>query len=64
MWKILSEKQPLTIKDLDINGHDLMKLGINQGKEIGIMLNKLLDIILENPNLNNKEDLIKIVESI
>ncbi|HCL4447500.1 TPA: HD domain-containing protein [Clostridium botulinum] len=62
--KILSEKQPLTIKDLDINGHDLMKLGINQGKEIGIMLNKLLDIILENPNLNNKEDLIKIVESI
>ncbi|HDK7138854.1 TPA: HD domain-containing protein [Clostridium botulinum] len=62
--KILSEKQPLTIKDLDINGHDLMKLGINQGKEIGIILNKLLDIILENPNLNNKEDLIKIVESI
>ncbi|NFB58270.1 HD domain-containing protein [Clostridium botulinum] len=62
--KIISEKQPLTIKDLDINGHDLMKLGINQGKEIGIMLNKLLDIILENPNLNNKEDLIKIVESI
>ncbi|MCC5423436.1 CCA tRNA nucleotidyltransferase, partial [Clostridium botulinum] len=37
--KIISEKQPLTIKDLDINGHDLMKLGINQGKEIGIMLN-------------------------
>ncbi len=62
--KILSERQPLTIKDLDINGYDLMKLGINQGKEIGIMLNKLLDIILENPNLNNKEDLIKIVESI
>ncbi|EQC1535517.1 CCA tRNA nucleotidyltransferase [Clostridium botulinum] len=62
--KILSEKQPLTVKDLDINGYDLIKLGINQGKEIGIMLNKLLDIILENPNLNNKEDLIKIVESI
>lgn len=64
MRKILSEKQPLTIKDLDINGYDLMELGINQGKEIGIMLNKLLNIILENPNLNNKEDLIKIVESI
>lgn len=62
--KILSEKQPLTIKDLDIDGHDLMELGIKQGKEIGIVLNKLLDIILENPNLNNKEDLIKIVESI
>ncbi|EJO5347270.1 HD domain-containing protein [Clostridium botulinum] len=62
--KILSEKQPLTIKDLDIDGHDLMNLGIKQGKEIGIMLNKLLDITLENPNLNNKEDLIKIVENI
>ncbi|APH21010.1 CCA tRNA nucleotidyltransferase [Clostridium botulinum] len=60
--RVLNEKQPLTIKDLDINGYDLMKLGINQGKEIGIMLNKLLDVILENPNLNNKEDLIKIVK--
>ncbi|NCI19739.1 HD domain-containing protein [Clostridium botulinum] len=61
--KILSEKQPLTVKDLDINGYDLIKLGIDQGKEIGIMLNKLLDIILKNPNLNNKEDLNAIVRS-
>ncbi|HCL4455178.1 TPA: CCA tRNA nucleotidyltransferase [Clostridium botulinum] len=62
--RVLNEKQPLIIKDLDINGYDLIKLGVKQGKEIGIILNQLLDKVLENPNLNNKEDLIRIVESI
>ncbi|WP_251861767.1 CCA tRNA nucleotidyltransferase [Clostridium sp. Marseille-Q2269] len=62
--KILSEKQPLKVKDLDITGYDLMKLGIRQGKEIGTVLNKLLDIVLEKPNLNNKKDLIELVKSL
>ena len=56
-FKILNEKQPLTVKDLAINGHDLMNIGIQQGKEIGIALNWLLEMVLINPNLNNYEDL-------
>ncbi|SKC70221.1 CCA tRNA nucleotidyltransferase [Maledivibacter halophilus] len=56
--KILNEKHPLTVKDLDINGHDLMKIGARQGKEIGIILNKLLNMILDNPDLNRKDILI------
>jgi tRNA nucleotidyltransferase (CCA-adding enzyme) len=57
--KVLNEKQPMTIKDLDINGYDLIELGIPPGKEIGIILNKLLDIVLDNPILNKKEVLIE-----
>ena len=55
--KIISEKQPLTVKDLAINGNDLMEIGIQQGKEIGIALNWLLEMVLINPDLNNYEDL-------
>ena len=56
-YKIINEKQPLTVKDLTINGHDLMEIGFKQGKEIGITLNWLLEMVLINPDLNNYEDL-------
>jgi len=59
--RILNEKQPLSIKDLKISGSDLMDLGVGQGKQIGIILNELMEIILENPELNRKDSLIEIV---
>ncbi len=62
--RILKEKQPLSIKDLEINGHDLIENGITEGKEIGTILNELLQIILEKPKLNTKESLINIVKKI
>lgn len=62
--RILSEKQPLGIKDLDINGYELMKAGIPQGKEVGDILNMLLEIVLKNPKLNSKDILLRIVNII
>ncbi|SCG83159.1 polyA polymerase family protein [Proteiniborus sp. DW1] len=59
--RIINEKEPMTVKDLDINGHDIMNLGVAQGKEIGDMLNYLLEIVLENPELNNKDILLALV---
>ena len=44
--------------DLDINGYDLMDLGYS-GKEIKEKLNFLLEAVLEEKVLNNKEKLIK-----
>jgi len=61
--QINSEKQCLTIKDLKINGSDLLSLGYRQGKEIGDILNKLLYIVLDNPELNTYDNLIKIAKS-
>ncbi|WP_330397001.1 CCA tRNA nucleotidyltransferase [Anaerovirgula multivorans] len=61
--RILNEKQPLSIKDLDINGNDLIKLGFKQGKQIGKVLNELLDVVLEEPEFNKKDKLIDYVKS-
>ncbi|NMB28375.1 MAG: HD domain-containing protein [Tissierellia bacterium] len=61
--RVLSEKQPLGVKDLDINGYDLMEIGIPQGKAIGIILNSLLECVLENPELNNKNILLEIAKN-
>lgn len=58
--KILSDGQPLGIKDLAINGHDLLGLGFQQGKEIGETLSRLLEKVLDRPELNNKEKLLRL----
>lgn len=60
--KIINEKQPLTVKDLKINGYDLMALGMKPGKEMGKLLNELLELVLENPKTNNEDYLIRYVK--
>lgn len=58
--KILEEKQPVFLSDLEINGTDLMNLGITEGEEIGVVLNKLLSVIHNEPEKNQKEILLKL----
>lgn len=52
-----------TLKDLAINGNDLMELGI-RGVLIGKTLNKLLDIVIKYPSWNTKEKLVKMAPGI
>lgn len=59
--RIINNNEPLSIKDLCINGDNLKELGITHGKSIGITLNILLEKVLKNPLLNNYNDLAKIV---
>lgn len=61
-YRILQENLPLCIKDLDITGYDLMEIGYKKGKELGDILNKLLNKVLEDPTLNTKEKLLRIAE--
>lgn len=56
--KILNSHEPISVKDLAVNGNDIMALGF-KGKEIGEVLNKLLDIVIENSQTNTKEYLLK-----
>ncbi|MFT9496215.1 CCA tRNA nucleotidyltransferase [Anaerosolibacter sp.] len=60
--KIIREKQPLFVKDLAIDGTDLIAIGIPQGKRIGGVLNTLLEKVLEEPDLNHREILLRMVE--
>ena len=57
--------QPMEVTDLAISGHDLMKeFDLKPGAWIGETLNKLLEQVLENPELNTKEKLIELAKKI
>lgn len=57
--KVLEEDNALKIGDLRINGQDLMDtFKIPPGPIVGKTLNYLLELVLENPNLNGKEELL------
>ena len=61
---ILVKSECFSLKDLKINGKDLIKeLNLKGGKHIGEILNYLLDKVLENPEMNNKEILISLAKS-
>lgn len=53
--KVLAEHQPYLTADIVVNGRDLIKLGFRAGREIGDTLHILLDEVLVNPALNNRE---------
>lgn len=59
--QIKEQQQCLTLKDLAVTGKDLMEQGMQPGKELGEMLHYLLDLVLEEPQLNNKEKLLCLV---
>jgi tRNA nucleotidyltransferase (CCA-adding enzyme) len=57
------EKQILGLKDLAIDGYDIMKaLNLPPGKEVGKKLKELLELVLEDPTLNEKEKLMTILK--
>jgi len=56
--EILQERPPVSLKDLAVNGKDLIELGYNDGKEIGQILKELLNLVLEKPALNQKKILL------
>ena len=64
LMEIKKENQELKVSDLRINGDDLINIGIKEGKEIGRVLSILLSEVKANPNINNKEDLIKLSEEL
>lgn len=60
----LNKNNILSLKDLKINGKDLMNNGIPSGKELGIILNELLETVIEDPSANEKDNLLKIAKNI
>ena len=61
--KIEMQKNALSIKDLAINGKDLIQNGFEPGKKLGFILNHLMECVIEDPDLNTRENLLKIAKS-
>lgn len=59
--EICDKEQCLTLKQLALNGRDLMELGVQQGQAMGEILNTLLEIVLEDPGKNTREYLTEYV---
>lgn len=58
--EICRKQECMSLKDLAVTGTDLIALGIPPGKEIGRLLDELLEVVLEEPELNTKEELMRI----
>ena len=61
--EIIRLGQCVTLKQLALTGRDLIEIGIKPGVQMGTILNELLELVLDNPNYNQKEQLIQIVKS-
>ncbi len=59
--EIKEKKQCVSMKDLAVTGKDLIAAGMQPGQELGDKLDELLDLVIENPELNTKEELLKYV---
>lgn len=60
----LEKKPPFGPKDLAINGNDIKNLGIEEGPQIGIILNKIVEAVLDEPKLNTKEELLLLAKKL
>lgn len=60
----LSESSVFSLKDLAINGKDLISIGIPPGKQVGHILNELLDMTIDDPDSNTPEKLLHIAKKL
>lgn len=57
--QVLEEQQCFSMKDLSINGDDLIALGFVPGKKLGEVLKSLLMSVIDNTLPNDRETLLK-----
>ena len=57
--KILEEGDCLSLKDLAVNGKDLIAAGMKPGREIGEVLGAMYRDVIDDPEHNNKEYLME-----
>lgn len=60
--QVEKENHCIKLSDMEIKGKDLIDMGIAPGKEMGTILKALFEKVLDDPTLNDKEKLKKMVE--
>lgn len=56
--RVLEEEACLSLRDLAVDGRDLIKEGIRPGKQIGEILSRLLQLVIDHPEYNTREYLL------
>ena len=62
--EVLQEDECFSLKDLAVNGKDLIGVGYKAGKELGNTLNKLLQLVIDGDCPNEKEKLLQEAKSL
>jgi tRNA nucleotidyltransferase (CCA-adding enzyme) len=61
--KIVAEANALHVNDLKVDGHDVMQaLRLPPGPRVGRILNDLLEKVLDDPALNERETLLRLIK--
>lgn len=63
MVKILKTKPPFSVKDLEVNGYDIMNYNLS-GKQIGETLNMLLEKVISGKIENNRDKLLEVLNNV
>ena len=53
---IIAAGEPFEVKDLAVNGNDIMALGY-EGREIGVVLNTILEKVIDGELPNDRENI-------
>ena len=62
--EIIAQQQCFSLKDLAVNGRDLIAAGVPEGIKIGIILNHLMEMVIDEQVDNEKNALLNIVNMI
>lgn len=62
--EIMAEGECISLKSLAVNGNDLIKLGVTEGRKIGEILNMLLEKVIDGEVENEKEKLIETIKAL
>ncbi|MDR0322750.1 MAG: HD domain-containing protein [Treponema sp.] len=61
--KVMEQSRAFSIKNLAVSGTDLIAIGIQSGKNMGLILKDLLETVLDDPQQNTKERLLEIAKA-
>lgn len=61
--EVLAAEKCFSIKDLAVNGKDIMELGVQEGPEVGKWLKYALEEVIDDRLANDKEDILNDIEA-
>ena len=62
--QIVNEKSALSLKDLKVNGNDLINSGIPKGAIVGKILAELFETVTDSPEMNDHDKLMNLAKNI
>ena len=62
-FELDAENACMKISDLDADGNDLIELGLS-GREIGSALDRILEAVISEEIINNREEILKYVRDV